>query len=99
MSLWKKFFGREAGRDGSRRAEAPAPTETHAGFTIAATPYESGGRWQLCGVISKEVEGVLKDHRFVRADTFDTREVAEQMTMSKARQMIDQLGDGILRSA
>ena len=80
------------------QAQAPAPTETHEGFTIAATPYENGGRWQLCGVISKEIDGALKEHSFIRADTFDTRKDAEQMTFAKARQMIAQLGDGVLRS-
>ena len=101
MSLWKKIFGLGSGGDGGgsgSRADAPAPTEDYAGFSIAATPYENGGRWQLCGVISKEIDGVRKEHRFVRADAFDTRDVAEQMTLSKARQMIDQLGDSVLRS-
>ncbi len=95
MSFWKKLLGIDAG---AAKAQAPAPTETHEGFTIAATPYENGGRWQLCGVISKEIDGELKEHSFIRADTFDTRKDAEQMTFAKARQMIAQMGDGVLRS-
>ena len=94
MSLWKKLFGVDA----APKAEAPAPTEQHEGFTIAATPYENNGRWQLCGVISKEIDGELKEHRFIRADAFDTRKDAEQMTFAKARQMIAQMGDGVLRT-
>ncbi|MDB5571851.1 MAG: hypothetical protein JWN93_3034 [Hyphomicrobiales bacterium] len=97
MSFWKKLFGLDASGS-SRGAEAPAPTETHDGFTIAATPFENGGRWQLCGVISKEIDGALKEHRFIRADAFDTRQDAERMTFAKARQMIAQMGDGALSS-
>ena len=92
MSFLKKLFGGGA----KAQAEAAGPSEDHAGFTITAAPYESNGRWQLCGVISKEVEGVMKEHRFIRADTFSTRGEAEQMTLFKGRQIIDQMGERVL---
>lgn len=95
MSFWKKLFGL-GGASGESPA-APLRTETHEGFTIAATPYEASGRWQLCGIISREIDGELKEHRFIRADTFNTRDEAEQMTLFKARQMIDQMGEAVLR--
>jgi hypothetical protein len=49
----------------------------------------------MCGVIEKEIDGVTKSHRFVRADRFAGREEAEQFTLSKARQIVDQNGDRI----
>ena len=92
MSFLKKLFG------GGKTPDADAssgPSESHAGFTIVATPYETNGRWQLCGIISREKDGVLQEHRFVRADNFGTRAEAEEMTLFKARQIIDQMGDRI----
>ncbi|MGL5137380.1 MAG: HlyU family transcriptional regulator [Beijerinckiaceae bacterium] len=89
MSFLKRLFG------GSTSAvpEAQPPSETHAGFTLRATPYQENGQWQMCGVIEKEVGGEMKSHRFVRADRFASKEEAEQFTLSKARQIVDQNGD------
>ncbi|MFN3891370.1 MAG: HlyU family transcriptional regulator [Beijerinckiaceae bacterium] len=92
MSFLKKLFGGGRPQD---PAEASGASETHNGFTIVATPYETNGRWQLCGIISREANGVLQEHRFVRADNFGTRAEAEEMTLFKARQIIDQMGDRI----
>jgi hypothetical protein len=93
MSFFKKLFG--GGK--AQEAETSGPSETYNGFTIVATPYENNGRWQLCGIISREKDGELQEHRFVRADNFGARAEAEDMTLFKARQIIDQMGDGVFR--
>ena len=87
MSFFKKLFGRGGG---DAQGAASGPSEDHEGYTITATPYQASGRWQLCGVISKQVNGEKVEHRFVRADTFSSREEAEQMTFAKGRLIIDQ---------
>jgi hypothetical protein len=94
MSFWKKLFG------GGPSQEAPAPRESeeYGGFVIAATPFQAEGRWQLCGVISREVDGAVKEHQFIRADAFGSREDAVQMTFLKGRQIIDQQGESLLSS-
>jgi hypothetical protein len=92
MSFLKKLFG--LGESAPREAPPP-PTQEHQGFTIAATPFESEGRWQLAGAISREVDGVMKEHKFIRADSFMSKEEAVEMSFFKGRQMIDQLGDRI----
>jgi hypothetical protein len=92
MSFLKKLFG------GGKTQEADAssgPSESYGGFTIVATPYQNNGRWQLCGIISREKDGVAQEHRFVRADNFGSRAEAEEMTLFKARQIIDQMGENI----
>lgn len=91
MSFLRRLFG---GAPKESHA-ASGRSDTHAGYTIVATPYQTNGRWQLCGVISREADGVLQEHRFVRADNFGSREEAEDMTLFKARQIIDQMGDRI----
>jgi hypothetical protein len=90
MSFFKKLFG---GGAASSADTAPAASAEHAGFSIKATPYQEGGQWQMCGVIEKDVAGELKSHRFVRADRFPDREQAAEFTLSKARQIIDQMGE------
>ena len=87
MSFLKKLFG------GAPSApEKQAEAIDYHGFTIRATPYSEGGQYQLCGVIEKNIDGELKSHRFVRAEKFPGQGEAEEFTIVKAKQMIDQMG-------
>ena len=94
MSFLSKLFGLGGS---SPKEPAPAPTQEHEGFTIAATPFEDGGRFQLCGVITKEIDGEVQEHRFIRADKLGSMEDAVSMTFFKGRQIIDQMGDDVFR--
>jgi hypothetical protein len=91
MSFLKKLFG----IGGGAAEPAPGRSEDYEGYTITATPYEANGRWQLCGVIAKDIGGERKEHSFIRADNFATRDEAEDMTLFKARQIIDQMGERV----
>lgn len=90
MSFWKKLFSSSSSEPGK-----PAATAEHKGFAIAAQPYKEQGQWQLAGVISKEVGGVLKEHRFVRADRFASQDEAAELAIVKGRQIIDEQGERI----
>lgn len=91
MSFWKKLFG-----GGSSPMEEPAAEPVdHKGFTIVAAPFTEGGQFQTCGIISKEINGELKEHKFIRADRFASREDAIDVTLRKARQIIDEQGERI----
>ncbi len=90
MSFFKNLFG--FGKSADKDADVSGPSEEHAGYTITATPYENNGRWQLCGVITREVDGAVKEHKFIRADNFGSRTEAEDMVLFKGRQIIDQSG-------
>ena len=94
MSFLKKLFGLGGGASEPEQAVS-SRVEDHKGFSIRATPFKEVGQWQLCGLISKEVNGETKEHRFIRADRFASQEDAENMTFMKARQIIDQQGDRI----
>lgn len=87
MSFLKKLFG------GGSKTEQLPPEQEHNGFAIKATPYQENGQWQMCGVISRQIGEELKEHRFVRADRFPSREDAVEFTFTKARQIIDMQGD------
>lgn len=93
MSFLKKLFGGKSG-------DAPAANDAHRsqpqeykGFVVVATPYRENGQYQLCGVISKEIDGAAREHRFIRADRFPGLDDAVEMTFLKARQIIDQQGE------
>ncbi|MGL4241033.1 MAG: HlyU family transcriptional regulator [Beijerinckiaceae bacterium] len=92
MSVLKKLFG---GGAAEKADTGPAASAEYEGFAIKATPYEDCGQWQMCGVIEKEIHGELRSHRFVRADRFPSREQAAEFTLSKARQIIDQMGERV----
>lgn len=88
MSFWKKLFG------GSEAKEEPAgdPIE-YKGFSIVPAPFMQDGQYQTCGMISKEVDGEMKQHRLIRADRFASKDDAVDVTIRKARQMIDEQGE------
>jgi hypothetical protein len=88
MSFLKKLFG-----GGGGESVPAGQTEEHKGFVIRATPYKEGGQFQLCGVIEKTVDGVEKQHRFVRADRFGSLEEAVPFVFTKGRQIIDEQGE------
>jgi hypothetical protein len=87
MSILKKLFG------GTKPSTETPKTVEHNGFTIAATPYQEAGQYQTAGVITKEVDGKRLEHKFIRADRFVSKDEAVEFSLSKARQIIDQMGD------
>lgn len=93
MSFWKKLFG--SGSDESGGPTKVAREAEHNGYRIEAMPYAEAGQYQVAGVISKQIDGSTKQHRFVRADRFSTIDEAAEFSIMKARQIIDQQGDRI----
>ena len=92
MSWLKKIFG------GGDASDAASPTREHKGYAITATPIKEGGQFRLAGVISKEIGGVVKEHKFVRADLFTSKDEAVQFAFVKGELIIDQSGEGIFSS-
>lgn len=91
MSFLKKLFG--GGSSGGAGAPKPAKQVEHNGYVIAATPYKEGGQWQTCGTITKTIDGVTREHRFIRADRFSDEAAAADHAIFKGQQIADQLGD------
>lgn len=91
MSFWKSLFG--GGKGGAQGAHRTIDEAEHKGFRIEAQPYAEAGQYQVAGLISKEIAGEIKTHRFVRADRFGTPEEAAEFSLMKGRQIIDQQGD------
>ena len=95
MSFLKKLFGLGSPDGEPAAAAKPAKQIEHKGFTIAATPYKSDGQYQTCGVVSKEIDGVLKEHRFIRADRFAGLDDAADVAIKKGQQIVDEQGEKI----
>jgi hypothetical protein len=93
MSFLKKLFGQRwsAGNE----AEQPAKSIEHKGFVVRAAPFKSEGRYQTAGIIEKEVAGVRKEHRFIRADSHPSLEQAVEFSLSKGCQIIDHVGERV----
>ena len=92
MSLWKSLFGSRS----AKPAASAAPVEYN-GFTIRPEPYLDDGQYQTAGVIEKEIAGVMKSHRFIRADRHPGFDDAVTFTIAKAKQIIDLQGERLLQ--
>jgi hypothetical protein len=89
MSFLSTLFGRL----GAASAEKVSEPVEYKGFIIRAAPFKSEGQYQTAGVIEREVGGVRKEHRFIRADAFASYDDAANFTLGKARQIVDLQGE------
>jgi hypothetical protein len=83
-----------AGGASAGPAAAAAPVE-YKGYRIIPTPYRDKEQYQTSGTIQKEAPDGLKEHKFIRADTYHSRDDAIAFTIAKAKQIIDNQGDRI----
>lgn len=95
MSFLKSLFG--LGGKASDEAPSTLKQAEHNGFSIEARPYKEGGQFQTAGLISKTIDGVRKEHKFVRADRFSTIEEAADFALTKGRQIVDEQGERLFR--
>lgn len=92
MSFFSKLFG-----GGKPAAPVEGEAVEYKGFRIHPAAQQQGGQWLTAGVIRKDVDGVAKEHRFVRADTHPSAESANAFAVVKGRQIIDEQGERIFR--
>jgi hypothetical protein len=90
-AAWSRLVSRAGPVSG---APAPSPIE-YKGYRIKPAPYLSNGQYQTAGSIEKDTPEGVKEHRFIRADTYSGREDAIAFTIIKAKQIIDHQGDRI----
>ena len=84
MSWLSKIFG-----SGSGSSEPDAQSEDYKGFTVTPQPKKSGGHWRVSAIIEKDGQR----HELIRADVVESHDVALEISMNKARQMIDEQGE------
>lgn len=87
MSILSRLFGKGKGE------AAAAEPEEHKGFFIFPEPYADAGVYRVAARIEKEIGGELKTHSLVRADTCNDIDTAKSLSVMKAVQLIDQMGE------
>jgi hypothetical protein len=96
FSKLKAAWASLAGTRGGGEADAPAaPAVEYKGYRIRPTPFRANGHYQTAGIIEKDTPEGVKEHRFIRADTHQSKEDAVTFAVSKAKQIIDLQGDKI----
>ena len=88
--LLRNLFG--AGPPGESRQET-GTTVDYQGYTIRPASRREGSQWLTVGVISKAFDEDVKEHHFIRADTYGTKQDADACSILKAKQIIDEQGD------
>ncbi len=92
------FLGRLFGKKDGGEAAPAAAAEVYKDFQIHPKPTREGGGWRTGGAISKETPDGTKTHVFIRADTHTSQEDAVSFSITKAKQIIDEQGEGIFQS-
>ncbi len=90
MSLLSKLFG----NIGGEKAAAAQPEE-YKGFRIFPEPQSTGNQFRVAGRIEKEIGGQTRTHDLIRADVVESRATALEVTVAKAKALIDEQGETI----
>jgi hypothetical protein len=94
MALGKFFKSLLGGAAGNAQ---PAEAVEYKGLTIEAEPIYEDDRYRTAGFISGEVDGEVKRVRFIRADQHGDLNAAVDHAIGKARQIIDEQGNALLK--
>ncbi len=90
MSLLKRLFGNK---------KAKETAETYNGFRVIVVPIPEGSKYRLAARIETDVNGAVQVHHVIRADTFDDLAQAQAVSLAKAKQVIDEQGKSLFKSA
>lgn len=90
MSLLSRLFG-----GGGAAKSSEAEPVSYEGFTIYPAPMREGSKWRVAARIEKTINDDLKTHQLIRADTLEAEDMAIEASVNKAKQMINEQGEGI----
>jgi len=85
MSIFSKLFGASAPKQ--------EPSEDYNGYAITPAPVKEAQGFRIAAKIEKDG----KVHDMIRADTYSSPDAAKDASISKAKQVIDQMGDRLFR--
>ena len=90
MSILSRLFG----KPDNISAEA-TNSEDYNGYRITPASQKEGSVWRLAARIERASDG--KVHELIRADTLQSKDEADAAALAKAKQVIDEQGDGLFR--
>ncbi|MDO8883072.1 HlyU family transcriptional regulator [Pseudotabrizicola sp.] len=88
-SFLSRLFGKT---ESSPPAKGVEPV-LHNDFRIIPAPIREGSVFRIAARVEKTIDGTVKTHQLIRADTRNSLEEAAEASVAKAKQAIDQLGD------
>lgn len=91
MKILSRLFG------GGEPAAPKGPDATHKGLRIYAEPAKEGTHYRVGARIEGDIDGETKVHTLIRADVLESRDLAVEVSVNKAKQVIDEQGDGVFR--
>ena len=94
MSILKRLFG---GKGDAGGAAESGPAVDYKGFRITPMPAKEASGYRIGARIEKDVDGETRVHDLIRADTIADRQAAEEASVAKARQVIDEQGERVFR--
>jgi hypothetical protein len=90
-----KLFGAFSGGDDASVAGGKEQMQKIGEYTVYATPRKEGAQYRLAGRIEHEANGETLIRNFVRADLFSSETDTVETTFRKAKQIIEQHGQGL----
>jgi hypothetical protein len=90
MSFLRSLFGGRPSSAADSPAESLGEPVDYNGFILRAAPFKSDGQYQTAGIIAKDVAGVRKEHRFIRADRHASLADALSFSLIKAKKIVDE---------
>ncbi len=90
MGLFSRLFGGKS----TEKTVSVEPVE-YKDFLIYQEVIAEGGQYRVAGRITKEIDGELKTHRFIRSDVVSNKSDAEELMLKKAQMFIDQMSGRI----
>ena len=95
--MLNKFINRMFGGKTEPAETQAIASEQYIGFKIEAAPVNEANGWRVAGRITREIDGTLQEHLFARADSCSDPKTAAELTLRKARQLIDEQGEKIFK--
>ncbi len=93
-TILHSILGARGGQAGTETAAGGTAAATeYNGFSIHPAPRRQGSLWLTAGRITKQFPDGVREHHFIRADTYADRDDAVAFCIRKAQQIIDEQGD------
>ncbi|MGY3571454.1 HlyU domain-containing protein [Vibrio paucivorans] len=90
MGLFSRLFGKS-----EPKPEPVIEPVEYKGCLIYQNSISESGQYRVAGQITKEIDGELKTHRFIRSDVLSSKDDADELMLKKSQMLIDQMGDSI----
>nr|WP_216599344.1 HlyU family transcriptional regulator [Vibrio hepatarius] len=91
------MFSRLFGNKNTQPTQIEVEPIEYKGFLIYQEAIGEGGQFRIAGRITKEIDGEVKTHKFIRSDLLPTQSDADEFMLKKAQMFIDQMGDSIFQ--